>query len=75
MWEGGFWHMAWIPKPVGEVRQGDDGWQIGRRIGEGMGMGTKTVSTRWKQKIGEPVRSRFAGLWSEIHARTWREGL
>jgi hypothetical protein len=59
--------MAWIPKPCGEVRV-IGGLEEVRREGRVVTGVMTEAGCAWEQRPGEPVRSRFAGLLSQLNA-------
>jgi hypothetical protein len=63
----GYRQMAWIPRPCGEVRvtgRLEEGGRDGRVVTDM----TTDVACAWRQRVDEPVESRFAGLLSQFHA-------
>jgi hypothetical protein len=59
--------MAWIPKPCGEVRVIGELEGVRREGRVVIGMMTE-AGCAWRQRPGEPVRSRLAGLLSQLNA-------
>lgn len=59
--------MAWIPKPCGEVRVIGGLEEVRRQGRVETGVITE-VACAWRQKAGEPVGSRFAGMLSQMNA-------
>ncbi|KAE9381798.1 hypothetical protein N431DRAFT_491108 [Stipitochalara longipes BDJ] len=64
---GGFRQMAWIPKPCGEVRA-IGGLGGVRREEHVTASVTIEVTSAWKQRADQLVKSRFAGLLSQLNA-------
>lgn len=65
--DGRFRQMAWIPRPCGEIR-------VMGGLEETTGQGRTEIGVvtgvfcDWKQTAEEPVRSRFAGMLSQLNA-------
>jgi hypothetical protein len=61
-----YWQMAWVPKPCGVA---DDVEAMEPLGGRGREVGRTTdIRCTWTQNLEEPVRSRLAGMWSELNA-------
>ncbi|KUJ22285.1 uncharacterized protein LY89DRAFT_728444 [Mollisia scopiformis] len=60
-------HMAWIPEPCGEVGaiRGVEGMMRRGLVEEEV---TTVVSCSWRHRRGDPFRSRFAGMVSQMNA-------
>jgi hypothetical protein len=59
--------VAWILAPCGAVRLAGGAEETTGRIGVEHGLAAR-VSYSWRQRRGEPFRSRFAGLLSQMDA-------
>lgn len=59
--------MAWIAKPCG-LAEDAGGLEQPSRQGRGEVEGMAEVRCSWRQSLEEPVRSRLAGMWSELNA-------
>jgi hypothetical protein len=64
---GGYRQMAWIPKPCGEIRVVGVLEELRREEREEVVVITEVACT-WRQKADEPIKSRFAGMLSQLNA-------
>lgn len=61
------WPVAWIPRPCGVVEDTESREEIALQVRGDVESRTEITSS-WKQSLKGPLKSRLAGMFSELNA-------